>query len=90
MVDGVDPVQSEGVLRSIREELRSRNYDDEIAVACFGTKVQLLGIWAFFNEQVAVGASWHYVYAAPKIFSGNKYTKEYVGELNEVDLITHG
>lgn len=86
-INGVDPGQSEAVLKAIREELRAKGYVDEIAVACFGTKAQLLGVWSFFHEQVAVESSWHYVYAIPKMFTGNKYTKDFVKELNEIDLI---
>jgi hypothetical protein len=87
VIDGIDPEQTHEVLTTILRKLKLRNYEDEVAVACFGTKLQMLGVWAFFHEHFNAEPSWHYVYAAPKAFAGNKYTKEFVRELNEVDLL---
>jgi hypothetical protein len=87
IIDGIDPSHAEVVLDWVRRDLRDRKYLDEVAVACLGTKLEMLGVWAFFHQIAETDSSWHYVYAAPRSFAGNKYTREFVRELNEIDII---
>ena len=84
-VSAVDPRDSYYVLQRIKADLDARHYDGEVALACLGTKVQLIGIWNFWQENDASTLGWNYVYASPKEYVSR--SSEYYNELNEIDLI---
>jgi len=86
-VSAIDPREAHRVLTDIKEDLKTREYTGEVAVACLGTKMELIGIWNFWQEEQANRIGWSYVYASPKGFIPGKYTQDYYQELNEVDLL---
>jgi hypothetical protein len=90
IIDGVNPYHSESTLRFIDADLQGRGYSGEVAVASFGTKIQVLGVWSYLRDRSLRIGSWHYVYATPRLFVGNKYTRDYCRELNEVDMAYEG
>ena len=84
-ISAVDPRESQNVLLKIKEDLENRGYDGEVALACLGTKIQLIGIWNFWQETGASRLGWNYVYASPKEYISKP--NEYYNELNEIDLL---
>lgn len=84
VISAVDPRETEELLARVNEDLKSDGYRGDVAVGCFGTKLETLGIWRFLDsmrEKSVLG--WSYVYAVPRAFSGDRYTESYFRELCE-------
>ena len=88
VVDGTEPEESFAVLSKIEKDLRMRGYEGDVAIGCLGTKVELLGVWSFLQNESASSRMWHYVYAVPGEYAKGKTLDEYVRELTEVEIRT--
>lgn len=86
VVSAVDPRENFEILNIIYGDLKKKKYTGEVAVACLGTKLQLIGIWLFWQVQSANKKGWSFIYSSPKEFMNVKSTQNYYREINEVDL----